>query len=109
MRSLPGIPSASVAALINFFAIQHLDLDGIRLAMHEWNRVLAPKGRILVAAWEGSGAIDYGEESDIIAFRYTRNELTDLSVKAGFLVTRCTVEPVEDFPMDAIYLEGEKK
>ena len=109
MRSLPDIPSASVAALINFFAIHHLDLEGIRQAMCDWYRVLVPQGRLLVSAWEGSGLIDYGEESDIIAFRYTREELTGLSEKAGFLISRCSVEPVEDFPMDAVYLECVKE
>ena len=109
MRALPGIDSASVAAVINFFAVHHLDADGIRASMLEWNRVLVQKGRILVAAWEGSGAIDYGKESDIIAFRYKRSELTEIAESSGFTVTRCTVEPVEDFPMDAIYLECKKE
>lgn len=109
MRALPGIDSASVAAVINFFAVHHLDADGICASMLEWNRVLVQNGRLLVAAWEGSGAIDYGEESDIVALRYTCNELTEISEKSGFIVTRCTVEPVEDFPMDAIYLECMKE
>jgi hypothetical protein len=73
--------------------------------MLEWNRVLVQNGCLLVAAWEGIGAIDYGEESDIIALRYTRNELTEIAENSGFIVTRCAVEPVKDFPMDAIYLE----
>lgn len=105
MRALPGIDSDSVAAVLNFFAVHHLDADGIRTSMLEWNRVLVQKGRLLVAAWEGHGTIDYGEESDIIALRYARNELMEIAEKSGFIVTRCTVEPVEDFPMDAIYLE----
>ncbi len=105
MRSLPGIDTGSVAAVINFYAIHHLDIDGIRTSMLEWKRVLVPHGRFLVAAWEGSGVIDYGEESDIVALRYTTHKLTNIAEKAGFIVARCTVEPVEDFPMDAIYLE----
>ncbi len=105
MRSLPGIDSGSVAAVINFFAIHHLDVDGIHASMLEWNRVLVHKGRLLIAAWEGSGVIDYGEESDIVALRYTSNELIEIAEVTGFIVTQCTVEPVEDFPMDAIYIE----
>lgn len=108
MRSLPGIDSGSVAALINFFAIHHLDLDGVQASMLEWNRVLVQKGCLLIAAWEGSGAIDYGDESDIVALRYTRNELIETAEISGFSVSRCTVEPVEDFPMEAIYLECKK-
>ncbi len=105
MRVLPDIDSGSVAAVINFFAIHHLDVDGIHASMLEWNRVLVNKGRLLVAAWEGSGVIDYGEESDIVALRYTGKELIEIAEVTGFIVTQCTVEPVEDFPMDAIYLE----
>jgi ubiquinone/menaquinone biosynthesis C-methylase UbiE len=109
MRSLPRIESGSAAAVINFFAIHHLDLEDIGMAILEWNRVLIQKGHLLVAAWEGTGTIDYGEESDIVAFRYTQNELTDIAEQAGFTVTRCSVEPVEGFPMDAVYLECTKE
>lgn len=105
MRSLPDLKSASVAAVINFFAIHHLDLDGINQAMNEWNRVMVQHGRLILAAWEGTGAIDYGKESDIVALRYTSDELSAVSVQAGLHVTRCSVEPVEGMPMDAIYLE----
>ena len=109
MRSLPGIDSSSVAAVINFFAFHHLDIDDIRASTFEWNRVLVPGGRLLVAAWEGSGTIDYGKESEIVALRYTSNELIEIAKVAGFIVTRCTVESVEDFPMKAIYLECMKE
>ncbi len=105
MRSLPDLKSATVAAVINFFVIHHLDLDGITQAMKEWSRVLVHNGRLILAAWEGSGAIDYGEESDIVASRYTRTELSNVAVQAGLHVTRCSVEPVKGFHMDAIYLE----
>lgn len=105
MRSLPDIDSSSVAAVINFFAIHHLDLDEVRTSMLEWNRVLLHKGRLLVAAWEGTGVIDYGEESDIVAIRYNSKELINIAEESGFIVTQCSVEPVDDFPMDAIYLE----
>ena len=105
MRSLPGIDSCSVAAVINFFAFHHLNADGIRTSMLEWNRVLVPGGHLLVAAWEGSGTIDYGKESEIVALRYISNDLIEIAKVAGFIVTRCTVESVEDYPMDVIYLE----
>ena len=99
----------SVAAVINFFVFHHLDIDDIRASMFEWNRVLVPGGYLLVAAWEGSETIDYGKESDIVALRYTSNELIEIAKAAGFIVTRCKVESVEDFPMKAIYLECMKE
>jgi ubiquinone/menaquinone biosynthesis C-methylase UbiE len=105
MRTLPSIATGSVAGIINFYAIHHINLDGLRTAMLEWKRVLVQNGRLLLAAWEGSGAIDYGEESDIVALRYTCNELSETAEQAGLIVSRCAVEPVEGFPMDAVYLE----
>ena len=109
MRSLPSIKSSSAAAVLNFFALHHLDMNSITVSMFEWYRVLVPGGRLLVAVWEGIGTIDYGEVSDIIALRYTRNELVEMAEATGFRVTRCVVEPVEDFPMDAVYLECMKE
>ena len=104
MRDLAMVESGSAAALLNFFAVHHLDPHGVREAAGEWLRVLRPEGQLIVAAWEGSGAIDYGDESDIVAFRYTEAELVAWVEEAGFVVSRCVIEPVEDFPMDAVYL-----
>ena len=109
MCDLSSMRSGSSSAVLNFFALHHLDPKGVRLAFREWCRVLAPGGQLVVAAWEGSGAIDYGDESDIVALRYGSSELSAWAQEAGFSITRCVVEPVEDFPMDAVYLEGVKE
>ena len=82
---------------------------GVGLAFREWYRILAPGGHLVVATWEGHGAIDYGDESDIVALRYGSDELATCAQEVGFAITRCVVEPVEDFPMDAVYLEGVKE
>jgi len=105
MRDLSVMRSGSAAAVLNFFAIHHLDPQGVLLAAREWRRVLCEGGQLVVAAWEGSGPIDYGGQSDIVALRYTSTELASWFEEAGFAVQRCVVEPVEDFPMDAVYLE----
>jgi ubiquinone/menaquinone biosynthesis C-methylase UbiE len=105
MRELKKIESCSAAALLNWYAIHHLSVAGLREAMKEWYRVLVPGGQLWVAAWEGAGLIDYGEASDIVAVRYSAGELTDLAEEAGFRMKSCIVVPVEDFPMDAVHLE----
>ena len=105
MRDLYEIESCSAAAVINYFAIHHLDAGGVRESIHEWYRVLAPGGQLILAAWEGTGLIDYGDASNITAVRYTSAELSSMANDAGFEITRCAVDPVEDFPMDAVYLE----
>jgi ubiquinone/menaquinone biosynthesis C-methylase UbiE len=106
MRELPSVKPGSSSAVLNFFALHHLDREGVNVALREWHRILAPGGQLVIATWEGSGVIDYGAASDIVALRYRSDELATWAREAGFSVTRCVVEPVEDFPMDAVYLEG---
>lgn len=108
MRELSMVDSNTAAGLLNFFSVHHLDPEGVQKALIEWYRVLKPGGQLIVAAWEGTGAIDYGDEAEIFALRYRKDELSLWSEKAGFNISRCVVEPVEGFPMDAVYLEGAK-
>ena len=109
MRALAMVKDGAAAAVLNFFAVHHLGPEDVRSALAEWHRVLGPGGYLVLAAWEGAGTIDYGDESDIIALRYRADELNSWAQAAGFSVTRCVVEPVEDFPMDAVYLEAVKE
>lgn len=109
MRQLSAIETGSAAAVINYFALHHLDPKGVSTALLEWSRVLIPGGQLLVAAWEGSGTIDYGDDADITALKYRSEDLTALICDAGFAVNRCTVEPVEALSMDAVYLEAIKQ
>jgi ubiquinone/menaquinone biosynthesis C-methylase UbiE len=109
MCDLSSVETNSASALLNFFAVHHLDPKGVRMAINEWYRALRPGGQLLVAAWEGVGTIDYGDESAIVALRYRRDDLFNWTQEAGFIISRCVVEPVEGFPMDAVYLEGAKE
>lgn len=108
MCRLAGIADGSAAALLNFFALHHVDPELAREALREWHRVLVPRGQLVIATWEGAGAIDYGEFSDLVALRYDRDALSAWVAEAGFEITRCEVEPVEGYPMDGIYLEATK-
>ena len=109
MRDLGSIEPMSLAAVLSFFAIHHLDPDEILLALQEWRRVLRPGGQLVVATWEGTGPIDYGGESDVVALRYTEDEISNWTQAAGFVVDRCVVESVEGMPMQAVYLEGTRE
>ena len=109
MRDLSSVTEGSAVAILNFFALHHLDPKEARAALREWHRVLQPGGHLLLATWEGNGPIDYGDEADIVALRYLADEVSSWTREAGFSVTRCVVEPVEEIPMDAVYLEGVKK
>ena len=106
MRDLSAVASGVAAAVLSFFAVHHLDRGGLAVALAEWRRVLRPGGQLLLAAWEGAGAVDYGDSADIVALRYGADELSSAVRTAGFIVDRCVVEPVEGFPMDAVYLDA---
>lgn len=106
MRNLSMLSSGSSAAVINYFALHHLDRENVRVAIKEWNRILRPEGQLVIATWEGSGPIDYGDESDVVALRYTKDEVTSWVRDSGFIIDLCIVEPVEGIPMEVIYMEA---
>lgn len=106
MRDLRGVESGSAAAVVSFFAIHHLDPEDVLVALREWHRALRPGGQLLVAAWEGVGPVDYGDDADVVALRYTKDEVTSWAEQAGFVVNRCVVEPAEGMPMQVVYLEA---
>lgn len=108
MRDLPSVDSGSSSAVLNFFALHHLDGENVEAALREWHRILRPGGQVVVATWEGDGAIDYPDASGIVALRHRSDELAAWARAAGFAITRCAVEPVEGFPMDSVHLEGVK-
>lgn len=109
MLKLSEVPTGSCVTVINYFAIHHLNPTELSVALHEWNRVLIPQGQLILAAWEGEGAIDYGGESEVIALRYSQDQVASSVQEAGFKIDRQVVEPVEEMPMDAIYLEATKQ
>lgn len=108
MCHLPFLSDNSCAGVINFFAIHHLDLKGVKSAFHEWHRILAPDGQLLLAAWEGEGSIDYGSFSDIQALNHSTDDLKYWLTCAGFTVDTCEEVTVEDMGMDVVYLQASK-
>ena len=108
MRDLGAVESTSSAAVLSFFALHHLAPEEIPTTFREWHRILAPGGQLLLATWEGIGPIDYGQASDVVALRYSSDEITAWLRSADFTVDRCVVEPVEEIPMQAIYAEASK-
>lgn len=108
MCDLSMIKTGSAAAVISFFAIHHINPKQVMAAFKEWHRVLSKKGQLMVATWEGTGQIDYQDETDVIALRYKKDELITWALESGFKLDKCTIEPVEEIPMEAMYLEATK-
>lgn len=109
MCELSMIKAESAAAVINVFALHHLDPKDVLRALKDWFRVLSPKGQLLIAAWEGCGHIAFGEDTSIVAQKHSRDTLVSLVQSAGFSINSCLVEPVMGTPMNAVFLEGSKK
>lgn len=108
MASLSKIADTSCAAVISFFAIHHVDLPGFRTCLDEWGRVLASGGHLFLAAWEGTGNVDYGDVCDIDARRYTKSEIAEAASLSRFRVIRHSVEPVDEMDMDSVHLVAKK-
>ena len=99
----------SCAAVISFFAIHHVDFHSLQRCLGEWRRVLVLGGQLLLAAWEGTGPIDYGDISNVVARRYPESEVIDEIQSAGFEVASHSVISVEGFDMDAIHVLASKQ
>lgn len=106
IRDLGSVPSGSAAAVICYFAFHHLDVGGVKEALAEWHRVLQTGGQLVIGAWEGEGAIDYGEESDIVAILHSADTLGTMIRDSGFSITRDVVERDKEMMMNAIYIDA---
>ena len=109
IRSLVSVPSGSAAAVISYFAFHHLDVDGIAEALAEWHRVLQIGGQLVIGAWEGEGAIDYGDDSDIVAILHGADELETMIRETGFSISRNVDKMDTDLMMNAAYIEASKE
>jgi len=109
IRKLGSIPSGSAAAVISHFAFHHLDVDAIAEALAKWHRVLQSGGQLVIGAWEGEGAIDYGEDSDIVAIKHGADTLTTMIRESGFSISRNVVEMDNEMMMNAIYIDATRE
>ena len=108
MKKLGHVPDGSCAAVLSFFALHHVSLEGMRTCFVEWYRVLKTGGQLLVATWEGEGNIDYGRHADMVAMRYRADEVAKAANATGFRIDTCSVGKVKGMEMDAVYLAATK-
>ena len=109
MAHLPSeIAEGECAAAISFFSLHHIAPDDLAPCVAEWRRVLRSGGQLVLATWEGEGAIDYGGQSDIVTQRYREAELVAAVQVAGFTIDQHSVSAVEGMDMDGVYLGATK-
>ena len=109
IRKLGTVLSNSAAALICHFAFHHLDVAEVKEALAEWQRVLRIGGQLVIGAWEGEGAIDYGEDSDIVAIRHDADTLATMIRESGYSISRIVVEMDNEMMMNAIYIDATRE
>lgn len=108
IRQLNSIEADSAAAVISHFALHHLDVGGVMEALKEWHRVLKVGGQLVIGAWAGTGAIDYGDQEDLVAIKHDPGALEVMLRDLGFGISRSYVEPDDEFMIDAVYIESTK-
>jgi len=108
MRQMQDLPAGKAAAVLSYFALQHLDREEIVPTLRGWSRLLKPGGQLLVGAWEGEDRLDYGNQApvDLQAFGYPADDLKAWVEEAGFQVDRSHQESFEGLPLDGLYLEA---
>ena len=109
IRKLGTVLSNSAAAVVCHFALHHLNIGEVKEALAEWNRVLQMGGQLVIGAWEGEGAIDYGEDSDIVAINHGADTLTAMIRESGFSISRNVVEMDDEMMMNAIYIDATRE
>ena len=109
IRQLEMLADSSAAAVISHFGLHHLDLSGVNDACKEWHRVLVAGGQLVLGVWEGSGAIDYGEFSDLVAVKHRASDLQEILANIGFDELKCDIEFDAEMQMNAVYIEACKK
>jgi len=107
-------PDDSVAGIVLFYSIIHIEREDVTSALKEMNRVLYPGGRLLMAFHGGEDTVHRDEwygQAVSIDFRFFRgDEMVDYLVAAGFddikVVQR---EPYEfEYPTHRCYVTAKE-
>ena len=106
MRVLDAVSAESCAAIISFYSLHHIVADELESCFSEWHRVLVAGGQLVIATWEGEGAIDYGYETNMCAQRFTFFQLEEALLASRFQVDAHRTQSVDDFEMDGLYISA---
>ena len=105
----------SLAALVLFYSIIHIQREDVTRALREMNRVLTPGGQLLLAFHGGEGELHrdewYGETVSIDFRLFQGNEMAAYLEAAGFEDIRVTERDPYEFehPTKRIYILAGKR
>jgi SAM-dependent methyltransferase len=114
LRAL-GLPDASLAGIVAFYSLIHLERAEIASALTELARVLVPGGLILIAFHGGDGAVHaddwFGQGVSIDATLYRPTEMAAAMERAGFHVETIATRVPYDFEYQStrVYAAGMKR
>jgi SAM-dependent methyltransferase len=100
MASL-GLPAASVAAIVSFYSIIHVQPASLGLVFREWHRILTPGAPLLLAFHVGTEAIHldewWGHDVSIDFFFFDSASVTRKLRESGFSILEASErEPYPD-------------
>jgi ubiquinone/menaquinone biosynthesis C-methylase UbiE len=108
------LPESSLAAIVSFYAIIHIERDKVTHALREMNRVLQPGGSLLISFHSGEGVLHrdewYDKPISIDVTLFGSDEMSGYLESAGFedlnIVER---EPYEfEYPTRRVYASANK-
>ena len=108
------VPAASLAGIVSFYAIIHLEREDATRALRRMHRALRPDGRLLLSFHGGEGDLHraewYGKPVSIDVTLFGKEEMSGYLEEAGFEVERIVErEPYEfEYPTRRLYAFGRK-
>lgn len=109
-----NLPDSSLAAIVSFYAIIHIERDKVTRALQEMNRVLQPGGSLLISFHGGEGVLHrddwYNKPISIDVTLFGTDEMSGYLESAGFedvnIVER---EPYEfEYATTRVYASAKK-
>ena len=107
-------PDESLAAIVLFYSIIHIQRDAVTRALKEMRRVLTPKGKLFLAFHGGEGELHrdewYGEKVSIDFRLFQGAEMAGYLEEAGFLDVKIIErDPFEfEHPTKRVYIFASK-
>jgi SAM-dependent methyltransferase len=115
MRQLSSVPDSSLAGVVLFYSIIHLNRADVPATLRELNRVLEPGGKALVSFHGGEGELHrdawYEKPVSIDVTLFAKDEMAASLEAAGFTVESIAERKPYDFeyPTPRLYAYAQKR